>query len=42
MGNHFPASANMDKKQFIGWVLFNVLMIPILYIPPEKIKKLLV
>jgi nucleobase:cation symporter-1, NCS1 family len=42
MPNHFPESADMDTKQFIGWVLFNVLMIPILYIPPEKIKKLLV
>lgn len=39
MANHFPASANMDTKQFIGWVLFNVLMVPILYIPPERMKK---
>lgn len=38
MSNHFPASANLDTKQFIGWVLFNILMIPILYIRPEKIK----
>lgn len=36
--NPFPASANMDAKQFIGWIIFNVLMIPILYIRPEKIK----
>lgn len=40
MANHFPKSAHMDTKQFIGWVLFNVLMTPILYTPPEKIKKL--
>lgn len=39
MSNHFPANANMDTKQFIGWVIFNVLMIPLLYIPPEKYKK---
>lgn len=38
MQNHFPASANMNTKQFIGWVVFNVLMIPILYVRPEKMK----
>ncbi|KAF2094737.1 NCS1 nucleoside transporter family protein [Rhizodiscina lignyota] len=38
MPNHFPASAHMDTRQFIGWVIFNVLMIPILYVPPERIK----
>ncbi|KAK3071663.1 hypothetical protein LTR53_008236 [Teratosphaeriaceae sp. CCFEE 6253] len=38
MDNHFPASAKMDTKQFIGWVLFNLLMIPILYIRPEGMK----
>jgi NCS1 family nucleobase:cation symporter-1 len=38
MPNHFPESAHMDTKQFIGWVIFNVLMIPILYVPPERIK----
>lgn len=39
--NHFPASAKMDTKQFIGWVLFNVLMIPILFKRPERMKRML-
>ncbi|KAI4727218.1 NCS1 nucleoside transporter family protein-like protein [Aureobasidium sp. EXF-10728] len=38
MKNHFPASANLDTKQFIGWVLFNVIMAPIIYIKPEGMK----
>ncbi|GAB1725115.1 hypothetical protein NU195Hw_g6836t1 [Hortaea werneckii] len=38
MSNHFPASANMNTKQFIGWVLFNVIMAPLLYVRPEGIK----
>ncbi|KAH0175230.1 NCS1 nucleoside transporter family, partial [Aureobasidium melanogenum] len=38
MKNHFPASANLDTKQFIGWVLFNVIMAPIIYIRPEGMK----
>ncbi|EAT77067.2 hypothetical protein SNOG_15692 [Parastagonospora nodorum SN15] len=38
MANRFPASAHMDTRQFIGWIIFNVLMIPILYVRPEKIK----
>ena len=42
MENHFPASAHMDTKQFIGWVIFNVLMIPILYVKPECVLKTLV
>ncbi|KAK7996026.1 hypothetical protein PG991_015493 [Apiospora marii] len=31
MPNHFPESAHMNTKQFVGWVLFNLLMIPILW-----------
>ncbi|KAI5364199.1 Putative purine-cytosine permease [Septoria linicola] len=38
MGNHFPASANLNTKQFIGWIVFNVLMVPILYIRPERLQ----
>ncbi|EOD51179.1 putative ncs1 nucleoside transporter protein [Neofusicoccum parvum UCRNP2] len=38
MPNRFPASANMDTRQFVGWVIFNVLMIPILYIRPERVQ----
>ncbi|KAI1858719.1 uncharacterized protein JN550_012469 [Neoarthrinium moseri] len=42
MDNHFPESANMTTRQFIGWVLFNILMIPVLYIKPENFRKALV
>lgn len=28
----------METKQFIGWIIFNILMIPMLWFPPEKIK----
>ena len=38
MGAVFPASANMNAKQFIGWAVFNVLIIPLLYIRPEKLQ----
>lgn len=38
MENHFPASAHMDTRQFIGWIIFNLLMIPILWVRPEKMK----
>ncbi|KAI7465977.1 NCS1 nucleoside transporter family, partial [Hortaea werneckii] len=38
MSNHFPASAKMNTKQFIGWILFNVIMAPLLYVRPEGIK----
>lgn len=42
MSNNFPESAHMNNQQFVGWVIFNVLMIPMLYIPPEKTKKILI
>jgi NCS1 family nucleobase:cation symporter-1 len=38
MKNHFPASANLDTKQFVGWVVFNILMAPIIYVRPEGMK----
>jgi NCS1 family nucleobase:cation symporter-1 len=38
MKNHFPADANLDTKQFVGWVVFNVMMAPIIYIRPEGMK----
>ncbi|EEP81167.1 predicted protein [Uncinocarpus reesii 1704] len=38
--NSFPESAHMTTKQFTGWVVYNVLTIPILYLPPEKTKRL--
>lgn len=39
--NVFPAGSNLETKQFIGWVLFNVAQAPLLYIPPHRIKKVL-
>lgn len=41
IGNVFPASSNLDTKQFVGWVLFNVVLVPVLYIRPEKMKRTL-
>jgi len=38
IGNVFPASSHLDTKQFVGWVLFNVVLVPVLYIRPEKMK----
>ncbi|KAI5261102.1 NCS1 nucleoside transporter family protein-like protein [Aureobasidium subglaciale] len=38
MKNHFPPSANLDTKQFVGWILFNLIMAPIIYIRPEGMK----
>ncbi|KAK0391327.1 hypothetical protein NLU13_0828 [Sarocladium strictum] len=34
----FPNNPNLETKQFVGWVLFNVAMIPVIYIRPHKIK----
>lgn len=39
--NVFPAGSNLETKQFIGWILFNVAQAPLLYIPPHRIKKVL-
>lgn len=38
--NSFPESAHLTTKQFVGWVIYNVLTIPILYLPPEKTKRM--
>ncbi|KAK8032579.1 hypothetical protein PG990_002313 [Apiospora arundinis] len=38
MRNHFLESAHMDTKQFVGWVIFNILMIPILWFKPERLR----
>lgn len=42
MPNHFGADANMTTRQFVGWVLFNVLLIPLLYVRPERIQRILI
>ena len=34
--NTFPASANMTTQQFIGFAVFMVLQLPLIYVPPEK------
>ncbi|KAI0463634.1 hypothetical protein LJB42_002638 [Komagataella kurtzmanii] len=36
--NTFPDSLPMTLKQFIGFIIYHVLSIPFLYIPPEKLK----
>jgi NCS1 family nucleobase:cation symporter-1 len=38
IGNVFPESSHLETKQFVGWILFNVILIPVLYIRPEKMK----
>ncbi|ODV70615.1 nucleobase cation symporter-1 family protein CYBJADRAFT_195583 [Cyberlindnera jadinii NRRL Y-1542] len=35
--NTLPESVPMTLKQFIGFIIYNVLSIPFLYIPPEKL-----
>ena len=41
MENTLPASANTTTKSFTGWVVYNLITIPMLWIPPEKTRKLL-
>ncbi|OIW34157.1 NCS1 nucleoside transporter [Coniochaeta ligniaria NRRL 30616] len=38
IGNVFSESSHLETKQFVGWILFNVILIPVLYIRPEKMK----
>lgn len=40
MENRFPDSTHMTTKQFTGWVIYNVVSIPMLYLPPDKTKRL--
>ncbi|OKL60007.1 hypothetical protein UA08_04892 [Talaromyces atroroseus] len=37
--NTFPESSNLTTKEFIGWVIYNVLTVPMLWVPPEKTNK---
>lgn len=41
MHNTLPESANTTTKNFVGWVVYNIITIPMLYIPPEKTRRLL-
>ncbi|KAI8165054.1 Transporter acIS [Colletotrichum sp. SAR 10_70] len=41
LGNVFPENSHLTTKDFIGWIIFNILLIPILYIRPERIQKVL-
>jgi NCS1 family nucleobase:cation symporter-1 len=41
MENTLPASANTNTKSLTGWIVYNIITIPILYVPPEKTRKLL-
>lgn len=36
--NTLPASANMTTKQFVGFIIYNVLALPLLYLPPDKLR----
>ncbi|OAA54613.1 Permease, cytosine/purines, uracil, thiamine, allantoin [Niveomyces insectorum RCEF 264] len=38
MHNTLPASAMMTTKQFVGFVLYNILAIPLLYLPPDRLR----
>ncbi|RDL30691.1 Uncharacterized protein BP5553_10036 [Venustampulla echinocandica] len=39
MKNTLPASASMTTKQFVGYVIYNIIVLPLLYIQPEKLRK---
>lgn len=39
MHNTLPESASMTTKQFVGFVLYNVVAIPLLYLPPDRLRK---
>ena len=40
MINTMPVSTYMTTAQFVGWIVYNFISLPILYIPPEKTKKI--
>jgi len=41
MTNTLPASANTTTPKLVGWILYNAITAPLLYIPPEKTRKML-
>ncbi|KAJ9621383.1 hypothetical protein H2204_011944 [Knufia peltigerae] len=38
MKNTLSASASMTTKQFVGFVLYNIIAIPMLYFPPDRLR----
>ena len=36
--NTLPESTNMTTKQFVGFIIYNVLALPLLYCPPDKLR----
>ncbi|KAL2206819.1 hypothetical protein CC79DRAFT_1343111 [Sarocladium strictum] len=38
LDNTLPASASMTTKQFVGFILYNVIAIPLLWFPPDKLR----
>ncbi|KAE8356994.1 permease for cytosine/purines, uracil, thiamine, allantoin-domain-containing protein [Aspergillus coremiiformis] len=37
--NTLPASAAMTTKQFVGYLIFNLIALGLLWVPPDKLKK---
>lgn len=37
--NTLPASASMTTKQFVGFIIYNVIAIPFLCLPPDRLRK---
>lgn len=41
MPNTLPLSANLTTQRLVGWVVYNLITAPLLWIPPEKTRRLL-
>ncbi|KAJ0425250.1 permease for cytosine/purines, uracil, thiamine, allantoin-domain-containing protein [Aspergillus carlsbadensis] len=37
--NTLPASASMTTKQFTGFIIYNIIALPLLYLPPDKLRR---
>lgn len=40
MENTLPVSSNLTTKELVGWIVYQVLTIPMLYLPPDQTKRL--
>lgn len=40
MTNTMPASTFMTTSQFVGWIVYNVISLPMLWVPPERTKRI--